>query len=517
MDRYQQQLLSPEPYPETTKHVDYRETHISRVYLTDSHAYKFKKPINLGFLDFTNLAKRQYFCQEEVRLNNRFSSGIYLGIVALKEYHGKLTLGGPGGKIIDYAVKMKKLPEELMLNRMVERDDTQLPEEMTRLGHALHQAFEATEICSEMEKAHAGTVLQNLEENFRQTKNVIGVSLSEGAHKLMYQQAISEFYALKSKINLRARNGFVRDGHGDLHTGNICMTDPICIYDCIEFNHRFRIGDVLADLAFLLMDLDFLGRRDLSHTLLDSFLSHADDPDIDLFLPFYKRYRAWVRGKVDAMLAIDSEAESWVRQKATELSRKYFNLAMGYLCQPTLFLVSGLMGVGKTTLSKTLARATGSTHLRSDEIRKSLNPHSKIKPSFEAFEQGLYRPERTKAVYDTLFHETESILNQNKSVIVDASFSNSETRLNFIKMAQNKAIPVFFLHLHCPDKLAFERLDQRQFDISDGRTELYPHQKNKFEQLPEIDCLLDIDTTKSVDYNVQAILCHALKRQKDTP
>ena len=318
MDRYHQQLLTPEPYPEPTQHVDYRETHISRLYLTDAHAYKFKKPINLGFLDFTSLSKRRHFCQEEVRLNNRFSSGVYLGITALKECHGKLALGGPRGKIIDYAVKMKRLPEELMLNRMVERGDAQLPEEMARLGLALHQAFEATEICCEQGHPHAETVYRNLEENFRQTQKVIGFSLNEEAHKLMYQQAITEFNVLKSMINLRERHGFVRDGHGDLHTGNICMTDPICIYDCIEFNRRFRTGDVIADLAFLLMDLDFLGRRDLSNKLLDSFLSHGNDPDISLFLPFYKRYRAWVRGKVDAMLVTDPEVGEEVRRKAIE-------------------------------------------------------------------------------------------------------------------------------------------------------------------------------------------------------
>ncbi len=514
MEQFHQQLLDPSSYPEETHAVTFKETHISRIYLTDAHAYKFKKPLDLGFLDFSTLEKRHHYCHEEVRLNRRYTSGTYLGVVALRRHDGKVSFGGGQGKVIDYAVQMRRLPEERMLNQLIEKGARELPDAMPQLGMALIALFDQSAVCRDEPLRNADVVRENCAENFRQTRPAIGVALTEEAHTLGRQATEDDLAELAELMLAREAGGFVREGHGDLHTANICLTEPICIYDCIEFNRRFRVADIAADLAFLIMDLEFLGRRDLADMLCAHYQAHSTDPDFMRLLPFYKRYRAWVRGKVDAILAAEPEASRANRRKAAQLACRYFNLALGYQLRPTLFLTAGLMGVGKTTLARTLARATGARHLRSDVVRKQLAAMPIDQPCLDDYATGLYSREMTARTYTELFNTSANLLTRGCSVIIDASFAADHERRRFLDLADQVGRPAWLLHLECPDEMILTRLDQRSGDASDGRRELFARQKANFSQITSTKRFVTVDTTLPVDYNVQSILCRTLTNQE---
>jgi aminoglycoside phosphotransferase family enzyme/predicted kinase len=510
MEQFHQQLLDPSSYPEETHAVSFKETHISRIYLTDTHAYKLKKPLDLGFLDFSSLAKRHHYCREEVRLNRRYTSGIYLGVVALRCDNGKVFFGSGDGQVIDYAVQMRRLPEERMLNRLIERQAKELPGAMPQLGMALLALFEQSAVCRHEALRNVDVVRENCVENFRQTRTAIGLALTEEAHTLGRSATEGDLAELAELMLAREAGGFVREGHGDLHTANICLTEPICIYDCIEFNRRFRVADLAADLAFLIMDLEFLGRRDLAEILCTHYQAHSADPDFMRLLPFYKRYRAWVRGKVDAILAADPETSRTTRQKAAQLARRYFNLALGYQLGPTLLLTAGLMGVGKTTLARALAGATGASHLRSDVLRKQLAGIPTEQPSRDAYATGLYSREMTARTYTELFNATADLLARGCSVIVDASFAADHERRRFMELADRLARPAWLLHIECPEETTLARLDRRSGDASDGRRELFARQKAGFSEITSTRRVVTVDTSLPVDYNVQSILCRVL-------
>jgi len=378
---------------------------------------------------------------------------------------------------------------------------------------AVHRVMERADACRDETVRNADVVRGNCEENFRQTLLAIGPLLTSEAHELMQNAVRHDLDKFEEVMLERERRGYVRDGHGDLHAANICMTDPVCIYDCIEFNRRFRVADVLADLAFLVMDLEFRGRWDLADKLTLQHQEHLAAGDLKRLLSFYKQYRAWVRGKVNAMLAVDPETVKETREEAGRLACRYFNLALGYRIKPTLFLTSGLMGVGKTTLARALAQALGATHLRSDIIRKQLAGLPEKHACPDDFGTGLYSQKMTKRVYKAIFEAAAEIICQ-RSVIVDASFSDDDERNSFISLAERAGCPVWLLHLECPEDVTLQRLDQRSGDASDGRRELYARQKSQFSSINAANHVVPVDTTCAVDYNVQSVLCRALSNQE---
>jgi len=504
------QLLDPATYPEPTDSVEFRETHISRVYLTDSHAYKLKKPLDLGFLDFTTLERRGFFCAEEVRLNQRFAPGVYLGVAELREApDGTLRFGGHG-TLREFAVRMRRLPENRMLDRMLDGAAPDLPDEIERLARHLAPLLAASAVCRE---DHLAVVRGNCMENLAQTLPAVGQALSDEAHRAMSGLTITQLLNLAPLIAAREARGYVRDGHGDLHARNICMADPIQVYDCIEFCRRFRVADIAAELAFLLMDLEFRGRRDLAERFLATYQTQAADPELNILLPFYKSYRAWVRGKIDALLANEAEVDATMRRQALERARRHFNLALGYHVPAMLLLTTGLMGVGKTTFARALAAAVCGTLLRSDVVRKELAGIDRGEPRPEAYGTGLYAPEMTARTYTELQRQAGTALQRGELVIIDAAFTKAAERQAFLALAERLGKPARLLHLHCDPATTLARLDRRQADgrdASDGRRELLPVQAAAFEPLRPGPQLIEIDSSAAVDYNVQQLLCRLL-------
>jgi aminoglycoside phosphotransferase family enzyme/predicted kinase len=510
-----QQLLDPAAYPEPTGSVAFIETHISRVYLTETRAYKLKKPLNLGFLDFSTLERRGFFCTEEVRLNRRFAPDIYLGVAELRSAAGVLHFDGPG-TLIDFAVRMRRLPEARMLDRLIEGGSAELPGEIERLARHLVPLLAAARPCRDVDgDGSVAAIRANCKENLDETAAAIGHALTAQAHRTMATLTSAQLAQLAPLLRDRQARGCVRDGHGDLHARNICMTEPIQIYDCIEFCRRFRVADVAAELAFLLMDLEFRSRRDLAERFLNAYQEHAADPELATLLPFFKGYRAWVRGKVEALLADEAEVAAETRQQALERSRRYFNLALGYQVPPMLLLTAGLMGVGKTTLARALATALGAELLRSDVIRKELAGIPVARSSLDAFDTGLYTPEMSRCTYTELRQRAERLLRLGKTVIVDASFARSQERQAFFALAGKLALPLRVLHVHCHRATAIGRLAQRQAhgqDASDGRAELVDAQAAAFEPPDSGPELITIDSSGAVDYNVQEVICQLLTR-----
>lgn len=512
-DELHRQMLDPAAYPEPTAAVDYRETHISRVYLTDRHVYKLKKAVDLGFLDFSTLERRHFFCAEELRLNRRFAPETYLEVVALCDDGGVLRFGGPG-RPCDYAVKMRRLPDGRMLDRLLDAADPGLPEAIEGLARHLVPLLAACPSCRDgAPGGYAAVLAGNCAENLRQTAPAVGTLLSAEAHRLMSNLTAREMERLAPLLAARESRGLVRDGHGDLHARNICLSEPIVVYDCIEFAARFRIADVAAELAFLLMDLDYRGRRDLAARFLAAWQEADTDAELAELLPFCKSYRAWVRGKVEYLLSAGAGVDPQLRAAAQANARRYFNLALGYHLEPQLVLVGGLMGVGKSTFARVLAEAAGGVVLRSDVVRKELAGLEPATPSPEAFRQGLYGAAMTARTYAALRERARRELAAGQLVIVDASFMREADRRDFLALAAELGRPAGQIYLHCPVEITLERLDRRQAegrDASDGRRELLAAQAADYEPFAPGPRVLALDTSDPLDNNVQAALCWLL-------
>jgi hypothetical protein len=325
----QKALLNPGIYPDLPKKIQLIETHISLLFLTGSYVYKVKKPVDFGFLDFTTLEKRKYFCEQEVRLNRRLSPDIYLGVVKITRDGDRVSFDGRG-EVEEYAVKMKQIPEELLMDKLLDRGRV-TPEMIKAVSEKLVRFYSEAET-SELIKSFARPerVKQDTDENFEQTEKYIGVTISKDTFEEV-QRRTNEFFRVRDKIfHLRIASDRIRDCHGDLRLEHIFWGDEIAIFDCIEFNERFRYTDVTADIAFLAMDLDCHGREDLTGHLVRTYIEKSGDREITNILDFYKCYRAYVRGKVESFRLDDPNIPEEEKEGALKRARKYFELSRRY-------------------------------------------------------------------------------------------------------------------------------------------------------------------------------------------
>jgi aminoglycoside phosphotransferase family enzyme len=323
-------LIRPEAYPEPTKNVEMLQTHISYIFIADDYVYKIKKPVNFGFLDFSTLDKRLFYCQKEIELNKRLSPDVYLDVIPITDEGERLALGGKG-ETVDYAVKMRKIPMDRLMISLLKKG--KLTHEMIeKVSKKIAEFHEEAATSPEIEKFGSITVIKtNTDENFEQTKNYIGKSIKKTQYESINNYT-NEFYKTKKQmIKNRMTEQRIKDCHGDLHMEHVCLTDPIIIFDCIEFNDRFRYSDTAADIAFLAMDLDFHGRDDLSKILLAAYVRYSNDNNIYDMLNFYKIYRAYVRGKVIGFQLDDPQIPNDKKKKALDSAKKYFELAFDYV------------------------------------------------------------------------------------------------------------------------------------------------------------------------------------------
>jgi aminoglycoside phosphotransferase family enzyme len=332
-----QALLNPEAYPHKPQKIELVQTQMSFIFLTGEYVYKIKKPVNLGYLDYTTLEKRHFFCHQELELNRRLCPGAYLAVVPItmslrgaKRRSNLLHIEGQG-KAIEYAVKMKQLPEDRMMDVLLPRRQVTL-EMVARVAERLmsfHQKAETNQKIAAF--GRLDVVRQNTDENFAQTEKYIGGSITAEEYQHIKNYTDNFIDSNASLFDKRVREGKIRDCHGDLHAAHVCFTDDICIYDCIEFNERFRYSDVASEIAFLAMDLDRYQQAGLSRHLVNTYMGLSHDEELLKLLNFYKCYRAYVRGKVESFKLDDPYIPEEEKAKVLTVARSYFELAKSYV------------------------------------------------------------------------------------------------------------------------------------------------------------------------------------------
>jgi len=319
-------LLKPQAYPHEPQEIELVQTQMSFLFLTGEYVYKVKKPVNLGYLDYTTLEKRRFFCHQEVKLNSRLCLDAYLGVVAITGEKGEIHIEGEGS-IIEYGVKMRQLPQNRMMDALLLNG--QVSHEMVaKVAGKLANFHQKTTTNQEIAAfGRLSAIRQNCDENFAQTEKHIGISISPASYNRVKNYTYDFLRTNSSLFHKRVREGKVRDCHGDLHAAHVCFTNDICIYDCIEFNDRFRYCDVASEVAFLAMDLDRYQRADLSRHFVNTYVSLSHDKELLNLLDFYKCYRAYVRGKVESFKLDDPLISDNEKAKALENAKRYFQLA----------------------------------------------------------------------------------------------------------------------------------------------------------------------------------------------
>ncbi|NOX26434.1 MAG: hypothetical protein GXP59_10065 [Deltaproteobacteria bacterium] len=324
-----QALLRPDVYPHAVSAVKLVQTHISFVLLAGNFVYKIKKPVDFGFLDFTSLAKRQHFCREELRLNRRLCPDLYMETLTINEKNGVYSFNGPG-EVIEHCLKMRRMPEDRMMVNVIGAGRLQKGH-LADIVNILAPFYERADGGPDIRSFGASeAVAVNVLENFTQTEEFIGCpALNRGQFTAISSYA-KKFLARTGLFQQRIAAGRIRDCHGDLYSANICLADTIYVYDCIEFNERFRYCDVASDVAFLAMDLDFHGLEEFSAYFINEFIKKSNDPGLVAMLNFYKCYRAYVRGKIGLFTAHAPEVDADTKTNSLGQAQKYFQLAERY-------------------------------------------------------------------------------------------------------------------------------------------------------------------------------------------
>ncbi|WP_179957556.1 AAA family ATPase [Exilibacterium tricleocarpae] len=453
-------------YPHAVASVRVIETHVSWVFLTGDYVYKVKKPVDFGFLDFSTLAKRRHYCEEELRLNRRFAPDLYLAVVAITGTPDAPVIGGVG-EVLDYAVKMREFPQRSLWQNCMDRGEVserQIDELAARLA-AFHQdATVAAEGAGTPVYGSLKAVTQAALENFEHIGPLLENrgQLRQLSHLQGWTQG--QLARLDANFSKRQADGFIRECHGDLHLGNIAIIDgEITLFDCLEFNDQLRWIDTMAELGFLLMDLEDKGRTAWASRLLNIYMEFSGDYRGLQVLPFYKVYRALVRAKV-AILRL-AQADTTAAEKETVLSAysHYMTLAEGYTRPPAPFLAitHGVAGTGKSTVAAAVAAATGAIRIRSDVERKRLFGLRPQQDSSAVAGIDIYSREATAKTFDRLAQLACRLLEMGQAVIVDATFLDRDRRRRFKQLAEVNRVS--FAIVDCvanPDTLA-ARLEAR--------------------------------------------------------
>jgi aminoglycoside phosphotransferase family enzyme/predicted kinase len=481
-------LRDPAFYPHPVEAIEYIQTHISSVFLTGDYAYKLKKPVDFGFLDFSTPELRRRFCEAEVELNRRLAPAVYLRVDPITLSEGRPTLGGTG-EAVDWLVVMRQMDTERLGPNVLARGE--LDERLIdQIVDTLVPFYENAATGSGVDRY--GTVEGvkfNTDENFEQTAEHVGTALSRRRYDEIRDYTDSFFRDRQDLFERRIAEGRVRESHGDLHLGNIFFEDEPVIFDCIEFNERLRCGDVAVDLGFLAMDLDFRGRPELAQRLVDRYVERSGDRELRELMDFYQCYRAYVRGKIACFTAADPGLEEEGRYEHTDLARRYFRLAHRYAggsSRPTLLVVFGLVGTGKTSLATRLEQAHGWHLVSSDSVRKQLAGVGEDTRMYLPYDVGIYSPEMSRKTYDEMCRQAESLLTADLPVVVDGCFKRQSERLAVIETAERVGADVIFLQSTCEPDEQRRRLEKRQQTEtrSDGRIDLIEPQLRDFDPPP---------------------------------
>ncbi len=443
-----QALSNAELYPHPVHTIEIKETHISWIILTGEFAYKIKKPLNLGFLDFSTLQQRQHFCEQEVLLNQRLAPDTYLQCLAIGGSEQQPQLDG-AGPAIEYAVKMRQFQPQQQLDYLADhqqlssRHIDQLADQIA----AFHQQAETADSHSHYGSPPA--IQQAAAENFSQIRELYPSAANSALFCRLEQWNQRHSRQLSAFFTLRQQQGRVINAHGDLHLGNITLDNAqILIFDCIEFNEEFRWIDCLNDLAFTLMDLHAHQQPALAHRLLDRYLQRSGDYAGLPALRFYLVYRAMIRAKVALIRAQQPGLSDQQQQACITEFDTYLQLAADstIVPQPLLILTSGVSGSGKSLLTQPLLEQQGMIRLRSDVERKRL--FGLAAEDNSSPQQNIYRPETSQQVYQLLLQQAQQLLQLGYHTIIDATLLLQQQRHPFIALAEQCHCRCLILHFH---------------------------------------------------------------------
>ena len=487
-------MLDPQFYPKPPDTVSHKETHISHLFFAGELVFKLKKPVRYSFLDYSTLEKRRGYYQEELRLNRRLAPSVYIGVMPITFDDLGWRLGG-WAEPMEYVLVMRRLPEKRMLPFLL--DTSQVTVAMMReLAELLAQFHRGAERVRGVDpERYPEVVRRQWRENIADLKTFVGNGVDEEDFRAVDRFALDFIDSHGELLCRRAEQGWLRDVHGDLHAEHVCFApEGIQVFDCVEFEPKFRHCDLASEIAFLVMDVEARGNGDLVETFLLRYGELVQDNDLRELLPFWKCYRAMVRAKVYLLRGSDgfATAERYLRY-AVKLTWERL--------QPFLILISGFTGSGKSTVAQALSERLAAAHINSDVVRKALAGKTGRQP--EAYGEGIYSLPMTEKTYEKMARDAEKLIASGKGVILDATFSRRAHRQRMAHLTAKHDVPFVQIHCSAPENLIQQRLTRRATqgqNVSDGRWEIYLQQKERFETLDDIaaSACLELDTDAKI-------------------
>lgn len=513
-------LSSPRAYPRHVGGVQVLQTHISVLFFTEERVYKLKKPVALEFIDSRAVEDRRRYCEEEVRLNRRLAPEVYLGVLPVtREADGRILVEGHG-QVVDWLVEMVRLPADRMLDVVLEHGRIERAE-LERIAFVL-AAFHGSAASGPDVNRHGlpSVVERAVRENLEQLQRLFTpANQLLGPAELAFVHAGMRRFIEENRelMERRLADVRIREGHGDLHAGNICLVgEDVLVYDCVEFDPALRCADVASDLAFLAMDLDHRGHPGAAGTLVRSYAQTSGDADVGELVDFYKVHRALVRAKVQLLTAMDAALDPEQRAAARVQARRYAQLALGYELPNALILTCGLPGTGKSSLARHVAGRLRAALLRSDEVRREDEPleHGTAYAGTRApapHEGGRYATGARAEVYGRMVERALDELAREHSVVVDATFARRAFRRPFLEAAARLEVPVYVLHLEVPEDEARARIARRAQaggDPSEADLAVYAAERERFEPPDELPSgrVLALSGMESPDESCQRLL-----------
>lgn len=501
-----QQMLDPAFYPHPVQEpLQLIQTHVSYVILTGEFAYKVKKPVNFGFLDYSTLEQRRHYCEEELRLNRLGAAELYLEVLPV-------TASGISseGDAIEYLVKMRQFPQDTLLMAMFERGELSeaLVVELAKAIARFHGKTATSDYIRSFGKIEQ--VREAIDQNYEQTEKYIGLAQTQQQFDDCRQYTDRLFANCQHWFDRRIAQDKIRECHGDIHLNNIAYwNDQLLLFDCIEFNEPFRFVDTMFDIAYIVRDFDSGDRQDLSTLFLNTYLEQTGDWEGLQVLPFYVNRQAYVRAKILSFMLDDPAVPASDKAEIQKLAAQFYRQAWRY-CQPQqgrIILIAGLSGAGKSTTARALAKQLNAIHLRSDAVRKHLGGIAVD----DRGDASLYTAEMHEKTYARLLELGLLLAESGYSVILDAKYDRQPYRQAAIEQAQSRALPLQILFCDAPIELRRDRVAKRTGDIADATVDLLPQQQ--FEPFTEIEqsYVQVLDTTQAIEpqlFEVTSALSH---------
>lgn len=503
-----QAMLKPEFYGHPVDTCQLIETHISWVILTGNFAYKIKKPINLGFVDFSTLKKRKFYCDEELRLNRRLAPDIYLDVIPISGSTENPVLTAKE-KAFEYAVKMQQFADNMQLDHILARNELRqdIVDSFADLIAQFHQHIEIANIASDFGQPEQ--VYKPAKENFIQIRELISDKPKTDLLSKIERWTEDTFNDIKNLFEQRKEKGFIRECHGDLHLRNLAWHEnkPLA-FDCLEFNENFRWIDVVSEIAFLIMDLEVHNQPELAQHFLNKYLELTGDYEGCRVLRFYLVYRVMVRAKVDAIRATQAGISPQEADEANAEIDNYLQLALTYTkkIKPFIIITHGMSASGKSTITQPLLVKLGAIRIRADVERKRLFNIKAEQNSTANIQQGIYTKQATHKTYLKLLELTKSIIDAGFPVIVDATFSTFEQRTLFKKFASQKQVRFIILNFITPEKTLKQRIHNRKKNVSDADITVLENQIKNWQPIEQDEEKYSVSINTQEQFDTEQLL-----------